>query len=287
METLTGGRASPAQGREVAEDRESCCINELQQTADQASAGTHPLISIGRGATSGNALVFVDADNQTPALAKPLLRFLASIGHRAGRVFVAGNGSGDRVTSWETALSEIHPDVQIFAHVAPMRKQSADVRLMFELATLYHGRPNPQAVILIVSRDDLLLAAAEALNAQGHHVLITVGASAPAVPLATELPVVVLPVPQTAAQPASRETTERGEVKQNLPPGGGDAQIVSAAVTKIRQALSQSKGGGYAASDVGQVLAQMGHDKATRARIVKAIPNLKETGAGADKRLVF
>ena len=65
-------------------DRESICINELQQTADQQlSAQSRPLTSIDRGATVGNAFVFVDADNQTPALAKPLLRFLAGIGHRA------------------------------------------------------------------------------------------------------------------------------------------------------------------------------------------------------------
>lgn len=66
-----------------------------------------------------------------------------------------------------------------------------------------------------------------------------------------------------------------------------DNQIVSAAITRIREQLKPNQQGGYAASAVGQVLAQMGHDKATRARIVKQIPKLKEVGSGPEKRLIF
>ena len=269
-------------------DRMSIDSNRLGETADQTMVAPQTPTAVEANAATGKAVVFIDADNQAPALAKPLLHFLTGIGHRAGRVFIAGNGSGDRVKGWQTALQEIEPEVLIAAHVAPMRKQSADVRLMFELATLYHGQPDAQAAILIVSRDDLLLAAAEALHGRGHHVLIAVGASAPAAPLATELPVVVLPQPQTgSSQPVQKEVAANAETNQPAAPIEIDARVVNAAITKIRQTLSQSKGGGYAASAVGQVLSQMGYDKATRARIVKAIPNLKETGVGADKRLVF
>lgn len=262
--------------------------NTFEEASAQTTVAPRTPTAIETNATAGKALVFIDADNQTPALAKPLLHFLTGIGRRAGRVCIAGNGSGDRVKGWQTALQEIEPEVLIAAHVAPMRKQSADVRLMFELATLYHGQPDAQAVVLIVSRDDLLLAAAEALHGRGHHVLIAVGASAPAAPLATELPVVVLPQPQAASsQPIQKEAAVLAEANQPAAPIEVDSRLVNAAITKIRQTLSQSKGGGYAASAVGQVLSQMGYDKATRARIVKAIPNLKETGVGADKRLVF
>jgi len=262
--------------------------NTLEKTTDQTLADPRVLTAVETGVVAGKVKVFIDADNQAPALAKPLLDFLVGIGRRADRIFIAGNGSGDRVKGWQIALQDIEPEVPIAAHIAPMRKQSADVRLMFELATLFHGQPDPQGLILIFSRDDLLLAAAEALKSQGHHVLIAVGASAPAAPLTTELPVVVLPQPQTAsAQTAQKEAVTPAEAKQAAVPTEVVPQVVNAAITKIRQALSQSKGGGYAASAVGQVLSQMGYDKATRARIVKAIPNMKETGVGADKRLVF
>ncbi|MDO9600303.1 MAG: hypothetical protein Q7J47_21490 [Azoarcus sp.] len=68
---------------------------------------------------------------------------------------------------------------------------------------------------------------------------------------------------------------------------GVDTRIVTAAVTKIRQTVTPNKQGEYATSAVGQVLAQMGHDKTTRARIVRAIPNLKEAGSGSEKWLIF
>lgn len=263
------------------------CITELQQVNDRGVTDCHQHATVGSSGVV-SAMVFVDADNQSPTLAKPLLRFLSGIGHSTGRIFIAGNGSGDRVNAWQTALEDINPNVQLAAHVTPMRKQSADVRLVFELATLYHSQPDPQILVLIVSRDDLLLAAAELLNAQGLHVLITVGSSTPATLLTTELPVVVLPLPQAAAQSTPKEAAlATAEQKQSPATSDVDTQIVSAAIVKIRQALSQSKGGGYAASAVGQVLSQMGHDKAMRTRIVRAIPNLRETGAGSDKRMIF
>lgn len=268
-------------------DWESTCNTELQLAGDRGVADCNQL-AIAAGPGVGSALVFVDADNQSPALAKPLLQFLSGIRHTTARIFIAGNGSGDRVSGWQAVLRDINPSAHVTTHVAPMRKQSADVRLMFELATLYHAQPDSRILVLIVSRDDLLLAAAESLSALGHHVLLTVGSSTPATPLTTELPVVVLPLLQAVTQAAPKEAAPpTAEPKQSPATSDVDAQIVNAAVAKIRQSLSQSKGGGYAASAVGQVLSQMGHDKAMRTRIVRAIPNLRETGVGPDKRLIF
>lgn len=234
------------------------------------------------------AIVFVDADNQSPALGSLLLRFLASIGRDDVQCFIAGNGSGDRINAWRASLEDTKPDVQVVAHVTPLRKQSADVRLVFEMATLYHSQPDPQTVILVVSRDDLLLAAAESLHVLGHHVLIVLGGSATTVPLSTELPVLVLPLPQPPAQPILKEVPPVMAAPQ--PPqvtGVVDSRDVGAAIAKIRQEVSQSKGGGYSASAVGQLLSQLGYDKAMRTKILKAIPNLRETGVGGDKQLFF
>lgn len=120
-------------------------------------------------------VVFIDADNQPPALAAPLAKFLASMGREASRVVVAGNSAGDRVRGWEQAILTALPGTDVQCHVAPLRKQSADVLLMFELAPFYHRAPDPSVLILVLSRDDLLLAATECLVAKGHNAMIAVG----------------------------------------------------------------------------------------------------------------
>lgn len=252
------------------------------QHADELGTGRLKDVA---GRMQNRTLLFVDADNQAPALVRPLLRFIGNVGREVSGAIVAGNGSGDRLRAWEVALSDAVPDASIRSHVAPMRKQSADVRLMFELATLYHGQPDSSLLVVVVSRDDLLLAAAECLSALGHNVLIAVGASSPATPVITELSVVVLPSPQQSATAAATRPPTTSTVAQAST--GVDPQTIAAAIKQIKQSLSPHQDGGYAASAVGQVLSQLGHDKATRTKIVSAIPNLRETGAGADKRLIF
>lgn len=237
-----------------------------------------------------STLLFVDADNQAPMLATTLARFLKSIGRVSARAIVAGNNSGDRVKNWESALREALPGIEISCHVAPIRKQSADVRLMFELAPFYHGQPEPSVLLVVFSRDDLFVAAAECLVERGHNVMLVVGATQTNGTLLTDVPVVVLATPQQVAAVSAVAPPKASPAVSSKPvvtAGQADAQLVQAAVAKIRQHLKPNKAGGYAASAVGQVLSQLGHDKATRTKIVKQIPNLKEVGAGSEKRLVF
>ncbi len=230
-----------------------------------------------------NTTLFIDADNQSPSLATALFGFLRAAGRSCTRATVAGNGVGDRVRSWEKALQEADHGLEIRCHVAPRRKQSADVRLMFELAPFYHSRPDPAALIIVLSRDDMLIAAAECLAGEGHNVLLMVAASGNNAPVAAELPVVVLPAPQQAV--AAPQAPAPGA---DLNGGKKDkAQTVSDAIASIRRELLPNKQGGYLASAVGQVLSKLGHDKAARAQIVRAIPNLKEAGVGSDKHLIF
>lgn len=233
-------------------------------------------------------LLFIDADNQPPILASTITRFLKTIGRKSVKAFVTGNGIGDRVRNWESALKEAVPEIEISCHIAPLRKQSADVRLMFELATFYHGEPDPTVLLAVFSRDDLLVAATEFLVQRGHNAMIVIGASSNGMALNTDVPVVVLTTPQQAnSQPTSIPAASPPATVSAQPVNKSDSQLVSAAVTKIRQQLKPNKQGGYAASAVGQVLAQMGHDKSARTKIVKQIPNLKEVGVGPEKRLIF
>ncbi len=234
-------------------------------------------------------LLFVDADNQAPILASTLTRFLKTIGRDSATAIVAGNGVGDRVKNWESALKEALPAIEVFCHVTPPRKQSADVRLMFELAAFYHGQPDPSVMLVIFSRDGLLVAATECLAQRGDNAMIVVGATPNGMSLLTDVPVVVLTTPQqvTTSIAMAAVPPPPAPPKVISPVTKADNQIVSAAITRIREQLKPNQQGGYAASAVGQVLAQMGHDKATRARIVKQIPKLKEVGSGPEKRLIF
>lgn len=238
-------------------------------------------------------LLFVDADNQAPILASTLTRFLKTIGRSAAKAIVAGNGSGDRVKNWESALKEALPAIEVTCHLAPLRKQSADVRLMFELAPFYHGQPDPTMLLVVFSRDDLLVAAAECLVQRGHNAMIVVGSGSNGSSLITDVPVVVLTSPQQVATASvataapSAMPVQTAPVVVTTPAAKVANQVVSTAITKIRQQLKPSNQGGYAASAVGQVLSQLGHDKATRTKIVKQIPNLKEVGKGPEKRLIF
>lgn len=241
-------------------------------------------------------LIFVDADNQPPALAGALCRFLKAVERQEVRAIIAGNGTGDRVRGWETALAEAFPCVDISCHIAPVRKQSADVRLMFELAPYYHREPDRAVLIVVVSRDELFLAATECLVARGHNAMVAVGAAGNGMPLVADVPVVLLSAPQSvplSVQPApSLDAPAPKPTIALVQPSSGaattvDTKTVGEAIKRIRQKLTQNKQGGYAASAVGQVLSEMGHDKAMRTKIVRAIPNLKEVGAGSEKRLVF
>lgn len=236
--------------------------------------------------------LFIDADNQAPILASTLTRFLKTIGRNSAKAIIAGNGVGDRVKNWESTLKEALPDIELSCHVAPLRKQSADVRLMFELAPFYHGQPDTSVLLVVVSRDDLLVAAAECLVQRGHNAMLVVGSASNGTFLITDVPVVVLTSPQqvvtssasTLASPIPPVTATPAVTASDAKVGN---QVVSTAITKIRQQLKPSNQGGYAASAVGQVLSQLGHDKATRTKIVKQIPNLKEVGKGPEKRLIF
>ncbi|PKO51868.1 MAG: hypothetical protein CVU28_10855, partial [Betaproteobacteria bacterium HGW-Betaproteobacteria-21] len=148
--------------------------------------------------TMTHTIIFVDADNQSPVLVAPLTRFFKAMGRNCTQAIVAGNGMGDRVRGWEKALHEAMPGVEVRCHLAPVRKQSADVRLMFELATLHHGQADPSTLIVVLSRDDLLVAATEYLASQGHNALIAVGSSPGGPLLASDLPIIALPLPQQA-----------------------------------------------------------------------------------------
>lgn len=241
-------------------------------------------------------LIFIDADNQPPALAPALNRFLKAVDRTDVRGIIAGNGTGDRVRGWEAALKDAYPGIDVCCHVAPVRKQAADVLLMFELAPHYHAKPDPAVLFVVVSRDELFVAAAECLASRGHNAMLVVGATGNGSPLAVDVPVVLLspapsvpqPVPAAPLLPSSvSKPAGAAPASSNAATAKVDSKAVAAAITELRQKLSPSKQGGYAASAVGQVLSQMGYDKAMRTRIVGAIPNLKEVGAGAEKRLIF
>ncbi|MFN2349997.1 MAG: hypothetical protein ABR558_10575 [Thioalkalivibrio sp.] len=219
--------------------------------------------------------LFIDADNQPPALGPSAIRFLESIGRPAERAVVAGNGAGRRVTDWEISLRDTCPTVEILTHIAPMRKQSADAILLLEMAPFYHNPTDDRPLIMILSRDDLLVAAAELLASRDHDVLISLSATNPS-PVTT-VPVLILPVDGQPAPPKSAAAIEVNSANPELV----DSTVLQNAARAIRHHLgAQNKKTGYLATAVGQVLANLGHDKAMRTRILTAIAEIRTDDAG-------
>ncbi|SEP96847.1 hypothetical protein SAMN05421693_11275 [Ectothiorhodospira magna] len=178
---------------------------------------------------------------------------------------------------WENALRDTNSLVDILPHIVPTRKQSADVVLLFEMARFYHTPTDEKPLIMILSRDDLLVAAAELLSAKGHSVLIALGATIPP-PVAT-IPVVILPVdaPEKIGDSAIIKTTSND-------PECLDSAVLQNATRAIRHHLgAHEKGTGYPASAVGQVLSKLGHDKAMRMRILATISEVKTDESGIRK----
>jgi len=101
----------------------------------------------------------------------------------------------------------------------------------------------------------------------------------------TELITLVLPAikgPETAPAPDS------GAQPASPSPVGGSDPTVEATLFKLREACPQQPGGGYASSDVGQALYNLGYKTPKdRQRFLQSVPGLESRGTGTKKVLVF
>ena len=256
--------------------------------------------------------LYIDGDNQSPAIAHDLL---ASVRHDWGlevsRVVLAGNDHGHTVPRWLTALANeaVHED-RILALRVQRKPEAADLAVILELgANMEQHRQGPDLVV-VVSRDEWLIGAAEAVRARGCRVWVAY-AENEAVAAQTQLPTLLLPAvnraqaqaraatatPKTPVEgvtptvPASSVTSTaaapRVKPKEAAPPNQSTPSH-KALLAQVRAQCKAQPGGGYLATEVGQALYKLGlTDKAARNRFLKAVTDLREVGAGGAKRLMF
>jgi hypothetical protein len=255
-------------------------------------AMTEPLATPEPAAASVvSVALYVDADNQSAQCAGPLLAlFRTEFNARVISATIAGNNLGQKIDDWRSALLAEDPDLAIQALPAPHRKNGADIALLMALGAALDTHLHEQALVVVVSRDDLLIGAAEQAKARGCKTLIAYADSDIPTARNTQLTTLLLPV---LTKPVSVEQPPPVVIQASkpIPPvqpmpqtAGKDAKAVLA---QVRDLCDRQPGGGYSATQVGQALSKLGYDKAARERFLKSLPGLKKTGSGATLCYLF
>jgi hypothetical protein len=242
------------------------------------------------GAAPVSVALYVDADNQSPQCAGAVLGVLrADFGMRVVKATVAGNNHGQQTDRWREALLSLMPDLVVETLAAPHRKQGADIALLMALGAGLERHIREREVVVVVSRDDLLIGAAEQARARGCRTLIAYADSDLSTARNPHLTTLLLP---TLAKPPSLSATSPVVVPPPVaapsrPPAESPEHKAAAVLATLRGTCSQQPGGGYAATDVGQALSKLGYDKAARRRFLASVPGLKKSGSGPTLTLVF
>jgi hypothetical protein len=138
--------------------------------------------------------LYVDADNQSAQCAEPLLNlFRTEFNARLTSATIAGNNLGQKIDDWRSALLAEVPDLAIQALPAPHRKNGADIALLMALGAALDKHLREQALVVVVSRDDLLIGAAEQAKARGCKTLIAYADSDLQTARNTQLTTLLLP----------------------------------------------------------------------------------------------
>jgi hypothetical protein len=234
-------------------------------------------------------VLYVDADNQLPLCAGTLVetcRVDLAVG--AMRAFIAGNNSGRQVDNWSEALRAGAEDIAIHALKVPTRKEAADLALVMELGANLKDHIASHELVIIVSRDDFLIGAAERARSLGCTCIIACGTGAPVSPRDTSLPTLILPMPDkgTMASTAPRPNAPAAPSPVAFSPDTA-ALTSSQILAKVRAELSQQPGGGYAAGPLGSLLAKLGLDADARKQFLSEARGVRTLGSGPEKRYLF
>ncbi|ADC64142.1 NYN domain-containing protein [Allochromatium vinosum] len=281
---------------------ESVPADELTERPDALAPPVLPITPL---QPPRSVALYIDGDNQYPAIARDLLASVRQdLGLDVSRVVLAGNDHGHTVPRWQAALAkEGLAEDRILALRVPRKPEAADLAVILELgANMERHRQGPDLVV-VVSRDEWLIGAAEAVRARGCRVWVAY-AENDAVPAQTSLPTLLLPAVQRnqatgkAATVAPETPTESMRPTVSAPTLTPSTSVPTAKPTaatpavqptpshtkllaQVRAQCKLQPGSGYSANEVGQVLYKLGlTDKAARTRFLKAIDGLREAGAG-------
>ncbi|NEX19027.1 NYN domain-containing protein [Thiorhodococcus mannitoliphagus] len=238
--------------------------------------------------------LYIDADNQSVRSAAALLDLLQQdVGGHISRVIVAGNDKGNKNEAWIKTLREQIPELVIENLSVPCRPNAADIALILALgADVAEHRQNRTRVV-VVSRDTLLLDAAEQVKAAGVRLYVAYADGEVPTARRTNLTTFLLPSlsdpPQAAASTTELMTTPaRQPLQPVLPTPSAIPNEVAIAMAHLRATCQQQPGGGYSTTDVGQALTTLGYKTAAaRRQILAQFPNFREEGRASQKRLIF
>ena len=243
------------------------------------------------GVSLTSVALYIDADNQSPRCADALLNlFRTEFEARIVSATIAGNNKGQQIDNWRAELLSAVPDLEVHALAAPHRKQGADIALLMALGADLERHIRQREVVVIVSRDDLVIGAAEQAKARGCRTLIAYAdCEIPTArnPHLTTLLLPALPKASPVAPPAPVKASVAPVTQPARAPAQTPNGSVASVVAQLRTMITKKPGSGYAASDVGQALFKLGYDKAARERFLASLPGLTVRGTGANKILVF
>ncbi len=240
--------------------------------------------------TPTSVALYVDADNQSAQCTKALLNVLrGDFDARVVSATVAGNNHGQQIDSWCDELVSALPGLVLHPLNAPHRKQGADVALLMALGADLERHIRDRVLVVIVSRDDLVIGAAEQAKARGCRTVIAYAdgdISTARNPLLTTL---LLPTPtKPISNPPSPVAVGAATPTQTAhPKAQPQTDGFASVLAQVRGLCTKRPGGGYSATDVGQALSKLGYDKAARARFLASVPGLQKRGAGPNLTLIF
>ncbi len=264
---------------------------EPYEPEEKTSVGPTPsCATLPHAAAAVRTCVFyVDADNQLPLCAGTLVETCrGDLAVGILRAFIAGNNSGRQVDNWSEALRTNAEHIAIHALKVPTRKEAADLALVMELGANLKDHIASRDLVIIVSRDDFLIGAAERARSLGCACIIAYGTGAPVSPRETSLPTLILPMPDkgTTASTVPRPIAPTAPSQVAFSPAKA-ALTSSQILTKVQAELSQQPGGGYAAGPLGSLLAKLGLDADARKQFLSEARGVRILGSGPDKRYLF
>ena len=239
------------------------------------------------------AALYIDADNQSPQLATPLLNALTdNLKVPITRVTIAGNNAGKQIDQWYIRLSDADPDLDIHVLDVPTRKDAADIALILELGANLERAIREQQLLIVMSRDEILIGAAEQAKARGARVMLAYADSS--IPSAgnAELTTLLLPTvtkPQPNKPPAAtpKPTQAKTADKMSTTVPKVDKNSVTSVLAGLREMCPEQPGGGYQSTHVGQALHKFGFDAKARKQFLTQVPNLGTRGKAQNKVLLF
>lgn len=236
--------------------------------------------------------LYIDADNQSPQSAGILFETLADhLNTKIASITIAGNNLGKQIDQWTERLSltDGPPNPRIL-HV-PARKEAADIALVLALGGNLDRHIAARQLVVIVSRDFLLLEAAEQAAELGCRVMLAYSDSSIPSARNSQLSTLLMPeIPKPAGdgkQPPAhpQATPENSQTAVN--PAKVNKKSPTEVLAALRKMCTKQPGSGYTASAVGKALSELGFDLKARRAFLKSAPNLGTRGSGSDKILTF